>query len=126
MKFSDLIPGSRAHGLTGNGEVEILLVEAHGDNAATVTWRDTNGNSASRLVFEADLSAIKVEVAGRNWTFDADANQFLLASEARRLSMAHLFDPLLAVKHRPPALQPDRRPHLLERCGDAAHRAPHQ
>jgi superfamily II DNA or RNA helicase len=97
MKFSDLIPGSRAHGLTGNGEVEILLVEAHGDNAATVTWRDTNGNSASRLVFEADLSAIKVEVAGRNWTFDADANQFLLASEARRLSMAHLFDPLLAV-----------------------------
>jgi superfamily II DNA or RNA helicase len=97
MEFSDLVPGSRAHGLSGDEAVEIILVEPHGDNAATVTWRDTNGGLASRLVFEADLAGIKVEAAGRNWTFDADADEFLLVSEARRLSMAHLFDPHLAV-----------------------------
>ena len=64
MKFSDLTTGSRAHGLAGDGAVEIILVEPHGDNAATVTWRDSDGGLASRLVYEEDLNGLKIEVGG--------------------------------------------------------------
>ncbi|MGH8994445.1 MAG: helicase-related protein [Acidimicrobiales bacterium] len=121
MKFSDLTTGSRAHGLAGNGAVEVILVEIHGDNVATVTWRDANGQTDSRLVYEEDLAGLKVEVAGRNWTFDADAERFLLASEARRLSMAHLFDPLLAVN----ASAIDPLPHQIRAVyGEMLNRLP--
>jgi len=121
MKFSDLTTGSRAHGLAGGGAVEIILVEPHGGNAATVTWRDSNGGLASRLVYEEDLNGLKIEVAGRNWTFDADGDEFLLASEARRLSMAHLFDPLLAVN----ASAIDPLPHQIRAVyGEMLNRLP--
>ena len=121
MNFSDLMTGSRAHGLAGDGAVEIILVEPHGDNVATVTWRDSNGDLASRLVYEEDLNGIKVELAGRNWTFDADAHEFLLVSEARRLSMAHLFDPLLAVN----ASAIDPLPHQIRAVyGEMLNRLP--
>ena len=33
----------------------------------------------------------------RSWTFDADGTLFRLVSEAQRIRLAHLFDPLLAV-----------------------------
>jgi superfamily II DNA or RNA helicase len=121
MKISDLTTGSWAHGLAGEGAVEILLVEPHGDTAATVTWRDANGRTDSRLVYEDDLARLKVEAAGRNWTFDADADEFLLASEARRLSMAHLFDPLLAVN----ASAIDPLPHQIRAVyGEMLNRLP--
>ena len=121
MKFSDITTGSRAHGLAGSGAVEIILVEPHGDNAATVTWRDSSGALASRLVYEEDLNGLKLEMAGRNWTFDADGDDFLLASEARRLSMAHLFDPLLAVN----ASAIDPLPHQIRAVyGEMLNRLP--
>jgi len=121
MKFSDLTTGSRVHGLAGDGAVEILLVEPHADTAATVTWREANGRTDSRLVYEDDLTGLKVEAAGRNWTFDADAEEFLLASEARRLSMAHLFDRLLAVN----ASAIDPLPHQIRAVyGEMLNRLP--
>jgi superfamily II DNA or RNA helicase len=121
MKFSELTPGSRAFGLAGDASVEIILVEPHGDKAATVTWRESNGNLASRLVFEDDLAVLKVELVGRSWTFDADGDRFLLASEARRLSMAHLFDPLLAVN----ASAIDPLPHQIRAVyGEMLNRLP--
>jgi len=121
LTFTDLTPGARAHGLAGDGAVEIILVEPHGENVATVTWRDSAGVLASRLVYEEDLAGLKIEVAGRNWTFDADADEFLLASEARRLSMAHLFDPLLAVN----ASAIDPLPHQIRAVyGEMLNRLP--
>lgn len=39
-----------------------------------------------------------VEEAGRAWSLDADGHLFRLVSEAKRISLAHLFDPFLAVQ----------------------------
>lgn len=37
-------------------------------------------------------------VESRKWSFDADGNELKLASEAYRISLAHLFDPYLAIR----------------------------
>jgi superfamily II DNA or RNA helicase len=97
VAFSDLTPGAVVYGLSLDGPVEILVVEPHGASAATLTWRDAHGQPGSRLVFSDDVAALRVEAAGRAWSFDADGERFLLASEARRMRLAYLFDPLLAV-----------------------------
>ena len=85
MDFSDLTPGSRIHGLAGESGVEIILVEPHGDNVSyrhlarlpMVFWHLAS-------CYAEDLDGLKVEVAGRNWTFDADADEFLLASRGKQ------------------------------------------
>ena len=47
---------------------------------------------------------------GRRWTFDADGAAFKLASEARRIQLAHLFDPFAAISSA--TIQP--LPHQIE------------
>jgi SNF2-related domain len=97
VSFASLTPGTRVRGLAPDGAVEIVAVEQHGSSAATVTWRDASGTTGSGLLYADDLGAISVEAAERAWAFDADGEDFLLASEARRLQLAHLFDPYLAI-----------------------------
>jgi superfamily II DNA or RNA helicase len=92
-----LIPGTRVRGLVADGVVEVVAVESHGASAATVTWRTDAGVTASGLLYADSLERLRLEEPGRAWAFDADGNEFLLASEARRLELAHLFDPYLAV-----------------------------
>jgi hypothetical protein len=40
---------------------------------------------------------IEVVEVGRPWSFDGDGALFRLVSEAHRIRLAHLFDPVLAV-----------------------------
>ena len=42
-------------------------------------------------------AGIVVATAGRPWSFDADGADFKLATEAYRINLAHLFDPIMAV-----------------------------
>ncbi len=74
-----------------------MAVEPHGDGIANVVYRDDDGRVADRLVTAADADRCEV-VQARRWTFDADGMAFKLASEARRIQLAHLFDPYAAVQ----------------------------
>ena len=56
-----------------------------------------SGRVANELLYrdrEADLEVVE---AGRPWSFDGDGALFRLVSEAQRIRLAHLFDPVLAV-----------------------------
>ena len=63
-----------------------------------------------RLITRADLESMDVVAATRPWTFDGDGAFFRLASEARRIQMAHLFDPFVAID----ASSIDPLPHQIE------------
>ena len=96
LSLDDLTSGVRINGLVIGIDVEIIAVERHGESIANVVYRDDKGNIAQRLVNEADLGRLSVASAER-WTFDAPGSPFKLASEARRIQLAHLFDPFAAV-----------------------------
>ena len=49
------------------------------------------------MVHRIDEDRFEVPSQARPWTFDADGSRFRLVSEAQRIHLAHLFDPLLAV-----------------------------
>ena len=49
-------------------------------------------------MYRDDEPRLRVEVAGRAWSMGADGNRFRLVSEAKRISLAYLFDPFLAVQ----------------------------
>ena len=53
--------------------------------------------SGQQLVFRSDEHRLRIAEAGRHWAFDGDGELFRLTSEAHRIRLAYLFDPLLAV-----------------------------
>jgi superfamily II DNA or RNA helicase len=97
ITFDKLTPGTEVAGLASEGPVEVLAVEMHGAGAATVTWKDSEGRPDRKVIYEEMLAGLRLVEAGRRWAFNADGDDFLLASEARRLRLAYLFDSMLAV-----------------------------
>src|SRR5207245_5069062 len=55
------------------------------------------GQPGSELLYRESEARLKIASAGLPWSFDADGSLFRLTSEAYRISLAYLFDPLIAV-----------------------------
>ena len=70
----------------------------HASSALTVTFRDESGRVSEQVLFREDEDRLEKLSAGRPWSFDADGELFRLASEARRIELAWMFDPFLAVQ----------------------------
>jgi hypothetical protein len=62
-----------------------------------VAYRNAQGKLDEQTVFRSDEHRLSLATAGRAWAFDADPASFKLALEAYRISLAHLFDPMMAV-----------------------------
>jgi len=97
MVLEALTPGARIGGLLPGRLVTVISAEWHGTYAVTLTFKDDDGSVASELIYRDDEARFTVDEKGRTWSFDADGGLFRLASEARRIQLAHLFDPYLAV-----------------------------
>ena len=97
MKLEDIQPGISVNGILPGEPVSVVQVEPHSSEALTLTYRTASGIVDSRLLFREDESQIKPVEQGRPWSFDGDGALFRLVSEAQRIRLAHLFDPMLAV-----------------------------
>ena len=98
LKLEELAPGSQVVGLAGNGSVTIVQARWHGTGALTATFRDESGRVSEQVLFRDDEVRLEAVAAARPWSFDGDGELFRLASEARRIELAWLFDPFLAVQ----------------------------
>ena len=96
-RLEELTPGASVRGLVAGEPVTVVAVEWHGQAVVTLTYRRTSGEVGSELVYRTDEARLDLDAAGQAWPFDADGALFRLAAEARRIRLAHLFDPRLAV-----------------------------
>src|SRR5690348_4211830 len=93
-----LAVGAQVEGLVPGTAVSILSLQWHGPGSATVVYRDeAAGRVGEQLVFRGDEARLRVVQDGRLWAFDGDGELFRLVSEAQRIRLAYLFDPLMAV-----------------------------
>lgn len=95
--FSVLTAGATVTGLAGALPAKILSVERLTDDSANVAYRTEDGGLDEKIVFADMLPRLKAIKPGSAFTFDASPEAFLLAAEARRMRLAHLFDPLAAL-----------------------------
>jgi superfamily II DNA or RNA helicase len=77
--------------------VTVVDVKWHGSTAIELTYKDPSGNLGNQLLFRDNEPVLEIVEAGRPWSFDGDGSTFRLVSEAHRIRLAHLFDPVLAV-----------------------------
>lgn len=96
-KLEDITVGSTVKGIAGNESVSIVAVQWYGSNVLEITYKDTRETLGTQLLYRDDEVNVEVLANHLPWSFDADGNQMKLASEAYRISLAHLFDPYLAV-----------------------------
>ena len=75
----------------------MVSVQWYGSEAIELTFKNPSGRVANELLYRHDESRIEVVEKGRPWSFDGDGHLFRLVSEAHRIRLAHLFDPVLAV-----------------------------
>ncbi len=96
-KLEELQPRVVVRGIVPDSVVTAVSVEWYGSEALELTYKTHSGKVANELLYRHDEPRIEVVEHGRPWSFDGDGQLFRLVSEALRIWLAHLFDPLLAV-----------------------------
>ncbi len=96
-KLEELKPNAAVRGVLPDCLVTVVTVQWFGSEALELTYKDPAGKVANELLYRHDESRIEVVEQGRPWSFDGDGDLFRLVSEAHRIRLAHLFDPVLAV-----------------------------
>jgi len=95
--LEDITRGSAIRGILPDGIVTINDVRWMGTVAIEVTYKDSAGRLGNELLYRDREPTLEIAEAGRPWSFDGDPALFRLLSEANRIRLAYLFDPLLAV-----------------------------
>jgi superfamily II DNA or RNA helicase len=96
--LESLTPGATVQGLLPDRSVSVVQAEWHGASALTLTYRDEAGRVGQELVYRDDEPRLAVIESGRAWWLDADGQLFRLVSEGKRISLAYMFDPFVAVQ----------------------------
>jgi len=96
-RLEDLTKGAAIRGILPDALVTVVNVQWFGSEALELTYKAPDGKVANVLLYRHSEAEIEVVEHGRPWSFDGDGSLFRLVSEAHRIRLAHLFDPLLAI-----------------------------
>ena len=97
LKLEDLKSGLSLVGLEPTVVATIAAVVPISDDSFQVIYKTPDGIIKDRLLGRTDEENISLAVAERPWSFDGDGDAFKLAVEAKRIDLAFLFDPMMAV-----------------------------
>jgi len=96
-KLEEITRGASLRGVLPDRLVTVVDVKWFGTSSVELTYKDPQGKLGNELLFRDREPSIEVAEIGRPWSFDGDGRLFRLVSEAHRIHLAHLFDPVLAV-----------------------------
>jgi SNF2 family DNA or RNA helicase len=96
-QLEQLQRGIQVYGIVPQQTVTLIDVEWSGSNAVTVVYRRSDGKVGDTLLYRENEAELEIVQAERLWAFDVDGALLRLVSEAYRIHLAHLFDPMLAV-----------------------------
>ena len=96
MLLEELKPGLRIDGLIPSQVITVIFAQWHGTDALELTYKTNDGALGQQVVFRKDQDILTVAQTGSR-AFDANATDFKMVAEAQRITLAGLFDPMLAV-----------------------------
>ena len=94
MKLEDLQPRCAVRGVHPEGLVTVVSVQWFGSEALELTYKTPAGTVANELLYRHDETRLEVVAQGPPWSFDGAGALLRLVSDAQRICLAHLFDPL--------------------------------
>src|ERR1022692_3967209 len=97
MKIEDITTGLALTGLEPAVIGSVVAVVPIAEGTVQVIYKTPDGALKDRLLNRADEPNISIATTERPWSFDGDGDAFKLAVEAKRIDLAFLFDPMMAV-----------------------------
>lgn len=96
-RLEKLKRGAVVKGILPDDFVTVVDVNWIGSVAIELTYKDSRGKLGNELIYRDREIDLEILESGKPWSFDGEPDLFRLASEAHRIRLAYLFDPLLAV-----------------------------
>ncbi|MBV9281765.1 MAG: hypothetical protein JOZ41_16935, partial [Chloroflexi bacterium] len=96
-RLEELTQGAAVRGVRPDGPVTVVQTQWYGSDVVELTYKDASGKVANQMLFRENEPRLEIAAAGGPWSFDGDGKLLRLVSEAYRIHLAYLFDPLLAV-----------------------------
>lgn len=97
LKLESITKNAMISGIEPGQVVRIFSCDLLGTDALSIVYKTNDGRLGERVVFRSDEANLSLAEAGRPWAFDAPGADFKLVTEAYRINLAHLFDPMMAV-----------------------------
>lgn len=97
IRLEDIQPKAAISGIIPNSHITVVSVQWFGSEAIEITYKTPEGRLGNELLYRDDEPRLTIVEQGRPWSFDGDGAKFRLVSEAHRIRLAYLFDPLLAI-----------------------------
>ena len=97
MKLEDLAAGQSLSGIEPTNVVSVVALVPLAEGSLQVIYRTPDGTMKERMLGRAEEPQIALASAERPFSFDGDGSAFQLACEAKRIDLAFLFDPMMAV-----------------------------
>lgn len=97
LTLEQLQPNASVRGIIPDALVTVVSVQWYGSEALELTYKTPTGRVANELLYRDSEQRLEIVEQGRPWSFDGNGAMFRLVSEAQRIRLAHLFDPVLAV-----------------------------
>jgi hypothetical protein len=97
MQLSELKTGAALIGLEPELVCTVVAINVITDGQVQVFYKLPDGTLKERLLGTSEEASIALATKERPWAFDGDAAAFQLACEAKRIDLAFLFDPMMAV-----------------------------
>ncbi|HRA75934.1 MAG TPA: helicase, partial [Propionicimonas sp.] len=96
MRLEEMQVGSRLEGVVPGEPVVLLSATWYGADALAVMFRRADSSIQEQVLYrDAEPGLAVAAASGRH--FDAPGADFRIAAEAQRITLAGLFDPMLAV-----------------------------
>jgi superfamily II DNA or RNA helicase len=97
MRLEDIKAGDSLQGIEPTALVTVVAVVPISTDAIQLVYKTPDGTLKDRLLGRHDEKNIATATRERPWSFDGDGDAFKLAVEAKRIDLAFLFDPMMAV-----------------------------
>ena len=97
MQLKDIKINTYIRGIVPGEVIEVISVRPFDDHVIELFYKNEDGSLGVQLLYDHNLEGISIEDNRLTFSFDSNANEFRLVSEAYRIKLAHLFDPYLAV-----------------------------
>lgn len=96
-KLENITKGTYLNGVIPNQMVEVIDAVWHGTDVIEITFKDSLGNPNNEILYRDSEPNLEIVTASGPWSFNASSEKFKLVSEAYRIRLAYIFDPMMAI-----------------------------
>jgi len=97
MNIEDIKPGLQLEGIEPGLVICVDAVRPIGTSSIQIFYKKPSGENTEQFITSSEAKNIRIALVERPWSFEGDGDAFKLTIEAKRIDLAFLFDPMMAV-----------------------------